>query len=92
MLNIIFKGPYEEEVRKEAENVKKMFCEEYNREVIIYGPVPAPRSKIKDNYRYKILLKSKEIHVLSDICKQMQKTYNNRSVDITWDLEPLDLL
>jgi len=92
MLNIRVKGPNEEEVRQSAEDVKKMLCENYNQGVTIYGPVPAPRSRIKENYRYNILIKSKQIQLLSDICNRMQNISKNRSVEIAWDLEPLDLL
>lgn len=92
MLNIRFKGFYEDEVKKEAENVKNMLYQNYNQEVKIYGPVPAPKSKIKENYRYNILLKSNRVQVLSDICNYMQNSYKNRSVDIAWDMGPLDLL
>ena len=92
MLNIRFKGRHEDEVKKEAENVKKMLYQNYNQEVKIYGPVPAPKSKIKENYRYNILLKSKQIQVLTDICNQMQIINNNSLVDIAWDMEPQDLL
>lgn len=92
MLNIRFKGRNEDEVKKEAENVKSILYQNYNQEVKIYGPVPAPKSKIKENYRYNILLKSKQIQVLSDTCNHMQMINNNSRVDITWDLEPQDLL
>ena len=92
MLIIRFKGHNEDEVKKEAEDVKKVLSERYNNEVKMYGPVPAARSKIKENYRYNILLKSKQVRVLSEICNHMQKTCINRHVDIAWDLEPLDLL
>lgn len=92
MLNIRFKGRHEEEVRKEAERVKTILNEKHDREIIIYGPVPAPKSRIKENYRYNILLKSKQVQILTEICNEMRKINTNSSVDMAWDMDPQDLL
>ena len=92
MLNIRFKGRHEEEVRKEAERVKTILNEKHDREIIIYGPVPAPKSRIKENYRYNILLKSKQVQILTEICNEMRKISTNSSVDMAWDMDPQDLL
>ncbi|AEE91615.1 Primosomal protein N [Tepidanaerobacter acetatoxydans Re1] len=92
MLNIVFKSRYEDLIKKEAEEVRQILYQKYNNDIEIYGPVPAPRSKIKDNYRYNILLKSKQIQTLVNICNHMQILNNNRKVDMSWDMEPLDLL
>ena len=92
MLNITFKGRYEDMIKKEADKVKKMLVEKYKNHIEIYGPVPAPRSKIKDNYRYNILLKSRQLQTLIQTCEYMQALNKNSQVDMAWDMDPQDLL
>ena len=92
MLNVIFKGCNEELIKKETEEVREILYQNYSHDVVIYGPVPAPRSKIKQNYRYNILLKSKQIQTLINICKHLQTLNKNRQVYMAWDIEPQDLM
>ncbi|MCG1012100.1 primosomal protein N' [Tepidanaerobacter sp. GT38] len=92
ILNIRFKGRHEEEVKREAENIRAILYQKYDKEAEIYGPVPAPKSKIKENYRYNILLKSIKIQVLTEICNELQTINDNSRVDIAWDMDPQDLL
>jgi primosomal protein N' (replication factor Y) len=92
MLNITFKGRNEDLIKKEAEEVRKILHGNYNKDIEIYGPVPSPRSKIKENYRYNILLKSKQIQTLINICRHMQTLNMNNHINMAWDMEPQDLL
>jgi primosomal protein N' (replication factor Y) len=92
MLNITFKGRNEDLLKKEAEEIRKILHKNYNKDIEIYGPVPAPRSKIKENYRYNILLKSKQVKTLINVCGHMQTLNKNSHSDMSWDMEPQDLL
>lgn len=92
MLNIVFKGRSEDLVKKEADRLKEFLCKNYRNDVQIYGPVPAPRSRIKENYRYNMLLKSGKVLILIDIAGLINTMNKNSQVAIAWDMDPQDLL
>lgn len=92
MLNIILKGHSEDLVKQQADDLKRILFENYSDDVQIYGPVPAPRGRIKENYRYNLLLKSNNLNTLIDIAGNMQTLNKNKHVALTWDMGPQDLL
>lgn len=92
MLNIVFKGNDENLVKKEADKIGKILQQQFSTKIKMYGPVPAPRSKIRENYRYNILIKSDQIDILINICNQMNILNIDNKIDISWDIDPLDLL
>jgi primosomal protein N' (replication factor Y) len=56
----------------------------YNNNVEILGPSPAPMEKIKDEYRWQIILKV-DVHIMDDIkydIKRMVDRYSYASMDI----------
>lgn len=92
LLNINFTGAQEEILIRETSRIKDILETEFDGKINIFGPVPAPRSKIKDNFRYHILLKSKEMETLVKVGNLLKKLSINRKVNMTWDLDPQDLL
>lgn len=92
LLNIILTGSKKDMLEKYAIEVKKMLPEAGVHGVEIYGPSPAPRTRIKDNYRYHMLLKSNKVETLiraENLLKSMKK---QREIKIAWDMDPQDLL
>jgi primosomal protein N' (replication factor Y) len=58
------------------------------------GPAAAPMSKIKNRYRWQIVLKSKEEADLRDILKELQNSSlsDTNGVNVSIDLNPLNML
>jgi primosomal protein N' (replication factor Y) len=92
LLNIIFAGPREEVIKAEAFNMKQFFMSKGFDGVEIYGPAPAPRLRIKDNYRYHILLKSREEETLIQVEDFLKSLKKNSKINVAWDMDPQDLL
>ena len=61
----------------------------------IYRPVPAPISKINDNYRWRILIKTqandRNIEILRERLAEFEKIKNN-SVNLNLDINPNNMM
>mgnify|MGYP000338519336 CR=1 FL=1 len=93
LLNITFSGKdkfYIEEFSKKTYFTLKKCLEG---DVEFLGPIPALRHKIKDNFRYNLLLKSKKYMPLILAQKKLKDiSLQEEKVNISWDLDPYDLL
>ena len=62
----------------------------------IFGPMPASIEKIKNEYRYQLLLRdqnTQKLHKSAQLIKQyLQKSQNKGKVKYEFDMDPLDLL
>lgn len=67
--------------------------EKFNLELTLLGPNPAPLSKIKNNYRWRIIIKMNSnneiLDILQNIIKQLQISAN---IKIGIDFNPLNML
>lgn len=65
-------------------------------QVIALGPAPAPISKIKDEYRWRLLLRSKDHRAIKDVLHAALERYRelprHTRMTLTVDIDPLDLL
>ncbi len=63
-------------------------------EVRVAGPAPAPIGKIRDRFRYLILLFSPSPAKLLGVIRQLRDVVSNypSGIDTTFDMDPLDLL
>jgi primosomal protein N' (replication factor Y) len=76
---IRIQGRVETDVQKSAVNVGRYLrrvISEKKVGITVLGPAPAPLDKIRDNYRWQLLLKCSNVEELSDICIAL---YENRS-------------
>ncbi|SHM08363.1 replication restart DNA helicase PriA [Caldanaerovirga acetigignens] len=92
LMNLTFTGTDLAKVEAAAFKVKKIL-EEKVPQTKILGPIPAPRFKVKDNFRYNILLKSSKQESLikaGDILKNLKGF--DRKVYLSWDMDPQDLM
>ncbi|MDN5312339.1 MAG: hypothetical protein PWQ68_1312 [Thermoanaerobacteraceae bacterium] len=92
LLNITLTGSKQDMVEKNATEVKNMLCEITQGGLEIYGPAPAPRYRVKDNYRYHVLLKSKKVETLIKVEESLKAMKKQRDIKIAWDMDPQDLL
>lgn len=96
MGNIIISGFLEAEVEKAAKDAGKtlfMIIKEM-KNVEIWGPASAPLSKIKNKYRWQIVLKTEKENQLLDIMTKFNNsnTYSNNSISIGMDINPINML
>lgn len=57
MVNILFRGPSEEEVAKNARNIARRLKSKLRSGVL--GPSPSPLSKVRDEFRYQVVMRGK---------------------------------
>ncbi len=83
LINIKVSGSREEQVRKTAAQVAQL-CRSRNVPGIdILGPAPAPIDRIRDRYRWQVLLKSQTSVPLHDVCSMVM---DKGSLDLKGDL------
>ena len=71
LIAIRLQGRVERNVQKSAVNVGRFlrrFITEQKYRITVLGPAPAPLDKIRDNYRWQLLLKGNDIGELRGIC------------------------
>jgi primosomal protein N' (replication factor Y) len=92
-------GKKEEETAdmvKEYTRILKKHAMALDDKVQVLGPSPAPLSKINDNYRWRVLLRSKEQslmrRVLSRAAEEFSEVKGKSHVQLIVDVDPMDLL
>ena len=87
----VISGSDEEKVKKEAMALYQLFAEKF----MPYSPVPAPISKISNEYRWRILIKDKlddeKIELLRETIKSYRKVQNTE-LKVTIDVNPNNML
>ena len=76
-----------EKLYKNINELIKKYC----LEVMIYKPLPCPIDKIKNKYRWRIILKGKLNNTLIDIINYSIENVNNKSTRIIVDTNPTNL-
>lgn len=96
MLHILTAGEEEHLVKKEITKISISFRNrmKYDENIIdLMGPAPAPITKIKNNYRYHLILKIKAVPPLENILKKIRDfhdaKYPNNSLIL--DIDPTNL-
>ncbi|MDH3348626.1 MAG: primosomal protein N' [Desulfobulbaceae bacterium] len=97
LINIRMKGSVEKNLNNVARTVGDFLRRSAGKEgkIEVLGPVPAPLAKIKNMYRWQILLKSEFpslLHALVDHLSAHQKTLYPRSVSVSIDVDPENLM
>jgi len=97
---IRIEGPNQEKVQEIAHYWGELLQQArkgMGEQVEILGPTPAIRLKIRNKYRWQILLKSPRSKLLSDLIRSVLVKYDssackNPNIRINIDVDPLDLL
>ncbi len=79
-------------VAQRARSLKENY-QEYDK-IMILGPAPAPLLKIKNRFRYQVLLKAMDHSVLNAFIKQIlsEKKWVPKQVQVNVDIDPLNML
>jgi len=92
ILNINLQGADLNLIQQESAKIKELLEQNRSTGLQILGPVPAPRPFIRDNYRYHILLKTKNTGTLVEIESLLKEQRINKKIKMSWDMDPQDLL
>lgn len=93
---IMATGEDEEKVKAEIEKIaEKIKCDKktHNEIASIVGPVPAPIAKIKNNYRYRILIKCTDCDAYAPQLREIYEKYGSgaRDVFLNIDINPVNM-
>jgi primosomal protein N' (replication factor Y) len=93
IINIKIEGKLEENVRDAAARLTTMARKFQNRsEPEILGPAPAPLTRIRDRYRWQILLKGEKIDFLhgflNNLAGEIPGLTKGGKVKISFDVDP----
>ncbi|MCX8129004.1 MAG: primosomal protein N' [Clostridia bacterium] len=96
---VMLSGLYDRAVFNKAkevrENIRALGAEKDNG-ILVLGPSRAPISKINNKYRWRIILKSKDmdklIGMLSEVSDRFYKKRNKINIDMSVDINPTSML
>lgn len=95
---IHLKGPVENRVKQCALDVAK-FCKKtigsYELDIVVLGPAPSPLDKIKDNYRWQLLLKGLSSEPLKRLCSLLRSKHQDlvqKPCSLIIDVDPENLM
>lgn len=99
LASVILSGIYDKQVLGSAVFVKNELCKFFGKddtETQILGPSRAPLSKIKNKYRWRIVIKCKELDKLIDVLTKVSDSYysnsTKNSVALSVDINPVNML
>lgn len=94
--HIIISGFREDSVIKAAKEVNNLFKRLYccNKGIEIWGPSPAPLSKINNKHRWQLLLKADDENDLLEVMREFNASdiFNTSDVSVSVDINPLNML
>lgn len=96
IISILVSGEKESLVQKEINEIHSYFkkTEKRSKNIIsVTPPLPAPIIKIKNNFRYRILIKAKNSDYLLKMLKTINETHNsgNGMTTLTIDVNPVNM-
>ena len=96
IIYIVATGEDEQAVKEEIEKIGKHLDKEIKNDGNIFsktGPGEAPISKIKNNYRYRILMKCKNADDAHELLRSIYEEYEKgrKSVFLTIDINPINM-
>lgn len=103
LINIIFTGKNESQVIQATNYFgnlikHKMIKYEINIRETVYGPHPAPLSKIKEKYRWQIIIKSKPVDqntikgIINGVRFENRQNDYTKNVNVSMDIDPYSML
>lgn len=94
LINIIVANSFEYHAKEDAKKFGTLLKENKTEDIIsILGPIPAGIPKIKNYYRYQILIKTKDLKKTKEvITKSREELRTNAFTQIGFDIEPINML
>ncbi len=95
MVNLKVSGSKEGQVQATAAQVAKLCRMVGGKKVEVLGPAPSPIDRIRDRYRWQVLLKGQEAPVLHKICSKLMEHYSTLTkgdLRISIDVDPESMM
>ena len=95
LVKLMFTGPQEDLIKEEADYTRTLLEEmtgELDENIDILGPAPCIRRKIKNRYRYQILLKSPDLDLMRGITRCIIDRRLPPRVRLDIDVDPLAMI
>jgi primosomal protein N' (replication factor Y) len=91
MVNILFRGPSEEEVAKNARNIARRLKSKLSAGVL--GPSPSPLAKVRDEFRYQVVVRGKRSAIREAAHEALVAEFGGmRFPGVAVDVDPLSLM
>lgn len=99
LVSILFKGKEDLKVGEAAKNFHR-FLNSYSAQVDLLGPTPAPLTKVMNQYRWQIVVKSPKStdptgnylrQLVKSAWRQYQQKFNDPNVKVSIDVDPMTL-
>ena len=86
---LTFSGTYEKQTQEMGDRVRKMLLEKLPSSFTVYPLVPCGYAKIKDKYRFKLLIKGQNPYLFSRIIEEIKgKIAFPRYIRLLIDIDP----
>ncbi len=91
MVNILFRGPVEDEVAKNARSIARRLKAKLPTGVL--GPSPSPLSKVRDEFRYQVVVRGKRGVIRETVHEALIAEFGAmRFPGVSVDVDPLSLM
>ena len=95
MVGILFQGEQEEYVKQEAQRFAKL-SRKYFKEKDILGPAPSLVARVRNQYRWQIMVRNPKSTHLRETIKEVRKLWergiDNRKLNLKIDVDPVGLM
>ncbi len=95
LVNIKVSGTKEAQVQQAAGKIAELCRQQKQQGFTVLGPAPAPIDRLRDRYRWQILLKGQQSAVLHERCREIlesQTTFAKGDVRIGIDIDPESMM
>ncbi len=95
MINIRISGSKEGQVQNSAMQVAVLCCKSSRNNAEVLGPAPSPIDRIRDRYRWQVLLKGTNSPALHQICNDILEQYQKLTkgdIRISIDVDPESMM
>ncbi len=97
MINLKISGSNEGQVQETAAQVANLCrtCYPKEKKIEVLGPAPAPIDRIRDRYRWQVLLKGTESVLLHKVCEKLldkQSVFTKGDIRIAIDVDPESMM
>lgn len=99
LIALLMTGRKEDETAETVKDFARLLkghAHRYGHDVMVLGPSPAPVSRINDQYRWRLLMRSREQSMLRDVLRRAFEEFDSMKgksrIVVVVDVDPMDLL
>jgi primosomal protein N' (replication factor Y) len=93
LVNVVFRGKIESRAYEQAHQFKKLFQDLSEKEVTLIGPAPMPIYRLRNQFRWHLLLKGGDMTQIQAAIKDILRRFKRKSgVHAAVDVDPIAIL